>query len=93
MDAGRPKRRPAFRRLDGRILARNVVPPLQTWIKQGHAVSLLEQLVVEHGVDLLVLGSRGRTALSNMLGGTTTRILQTLRCDALLVPGDFRVRS
>jgi nucleotide-binding universal stress UspA family protein len=69
------------------------VPPLQISIEQGNVVPLIEQFVVERSVDLLVLGSRGRTALGNMIGGTATRILQTLRCDALVVPGAFRVRA
>ena len=68
-------------------------PPLRTWIEQGDAVPAVDQFIVEHGVDLLVLGSRGRTALGNMIGGTAARILQSVRCDALVAPGAFRVRS
>ena len=39
-------------------------------------VSLLEEFVLERGIDLLVLGARGQSALAEMLiGSTATRIL------------------
>jgi nucleotide-binding universal stress UspA family protein len=71
-----------------------VVPPLQTWIEHGHVVPLLEEFVLERGVDLLVLGARGKNALAEILiGSTATRILFTLPCDALVVPGAYPALS
>jgi nucleotide-binding universal stress UspA family protein len=69
-----------------------LVPSLETWIEQGDVVSLVEQLVFERGVDLLVLGARGRSALAEVLiVGTASRILHALPCDTLIVPGAFRL--
>jgi nucleotide-binding universal stress UspA family protein len=70
------------------------LPPLQIWIEHGDVVPLVDQWVRERGVDLLVLGARGRSALTVVLiGGTASRILHALPCDALVVPGAFRLPS
>ena len=34
------------------------------WIEHGDVVSLLEEFVLERGIDLLVLGARGQNALA-----------------------------
>lgn len=53
-------------------------------------VPLLEEFVLERGIDLLVLGARGQNALAEMLiGSTAARILLAPPCDALVVPGAY----
>ncbi|HEX2825855.1 MAG TPA: universal stress protein [Burkholderiales bacterium] len=63
------------------------VPPLQTWIEHGNPAALLEELVHARGIDLVVLGARGRHPIAEMvIGGTASSILRELPCDALVVP-------
>ena len=70
------------------------VPSLQTWIEHGDVVPLLEEFVDERGIDLLVLGARGQSALAEMLiGSTAVRVLLAPPCDALVVPGARRAVS
>jgi nucleotide-binding universal stress UspA family protein len=62
-------------------------PPFRTWIEHGRPTLLLEELVHARGVDLVVLGARGRHPIAEMvLGSTATGILRELPCDALVVP-------
>jgi nucleotide-binding universal stress UspA family protein len=71
-----------------------IVPGLRTWIEHGDVAPLLDEFVAERDIDLLVLGAHGRNALAEaFIGSTATRILRSLPCDALVVPGGRRVRS
>jgi nucleotide-binding universal stress UspA family protein len=57
-------------------------------VEHGYAPDLIAQYVQDRGVDLIVLGTRGRNRLAQMLLGSTAKdILWSLPCDVLLVRG------
>ncbi|MCC6984487.1 MAG: universal stress protein [Bauldia sp.] len=52
----------------------------------GDPVSLIHQYVADRGADLVVLGTHGRSAVFDVLLGSTAKaILSALPCDALIV--------
>ena len=55
-------------------------------VEQGHPSRLIHQYVRDRGVDLVVLGTHGQSALFDILIGSTAKdILSTLSCDVLVV--------
>jgi nucleotide-binding universal stress UspA family protein len=55
-------------------------------LEHGYASDLIAQYVQDRDVDLVVLGTRGRHALTRMLIGSTAKeVLQSVPCDTLLV--------
>ena len=57
-------------------------------IEPGAPQQIIPEYVRMHGVDLVVLGTRGRGGvLGALLGSTAKSILSTLPCDALVVRG------
>jgi nucleotide-binding universal stress UspA family protein len=66
---------PEKRRQDFRIL-----------LEHGYPCPLIQQLVRDQNVDLVIIGTHGRSALLNILIGSTARdILSLVPCDALVV--------
>lgn len=63
-------------------------PPVQPVIERGPVHTLLASYVRRNEVDLVVMGSRGRSGLLGMLlGSTAAQLLEWLPCDTLIVPG------
>lgn len=61
---------------------------IQTLMEPGSPRRLIHQYVRDRGVELVVLGTHGRSALVEMFVGSTTReILASLPCDVLVVNG------
>lgn len=59
-----------------------------TLIERGRPAVLVRQYVFDHGADLVVLGTHGRSALLEaVIGSTAKSILASLPCDALVVRG------
>lgn len=57
-------------------------------IERGQPEALLPDYVASAGVDLVVLGSQGRSGLARaLLGSTAENLLHTLDCDTLVVRG------
>ena len=55
-------------------------------VEQGDPERLIYEYVRERDVDLVALGSHGRSALFNILiGSVAQRLLASLPCDALIV--------
>lgn len=55
-------------------------------VEHGHPSHLIRQYVRDRGVDLVVLGTHGRSALFDILIGSTAKdILSSLFCDVLVV--------
>ena len=53
----------------------------------AHPAALIAEVAEEVGADLVVVGTRGRTALAGLLlGSVTDRLLHILRCPVLAVP-------
>ncbi len=59
---------------------------LESLIERGDPAQLLRQYVLDRNADLVVLGTHGRSAVFDVLVGSTAKsILATLPCDALVV--------
>lgn len=57
-------------------------------VEYGHPARLIHEYVCDHGVDLVILGTHGRSALLDVfLGSTAKEIMSYLQCDALVVRG------
>ncbi|OLU23122.1 hypothetical protein BVH03_23130 [Pseudomonas sp. PA15(2017)] len=55
-------------------------------IEQGSLAASLNHYVREHGVDLVVMGTHGRSGLMNvLLGSAASELLQWVPCDTLIV--------
>jgi len=78
------------------FLAATVLPEgtkLRTVVEYGAIEAALTQYVREHDIDLVVMGSHGRSGImSLLLGSTAAKLLNWLPCDMLLVP-DPRARG
>jgi nucleotide-binding universal stress UspA family protein len=74
--------------LAGSALPGPIEAGLQCVIERGQPESLLPDYVASSGVDLVVLGSRGRTGLARaLLGSSAENLLHALDCDTLVVRG------
>lgn len=61
---------------------------LERVIERGQPEVLLPDYIASAGVDLVVLGSQGRSGLARaLLGSTAENLLHTLDCDTLVVRG------
>lgn len=68
-------------------------PPITAYpwdivLERGHPEHLLDDYVRHAGVDLVVLGTHGRSALMKaLLGSTASEILHSVNCDTLVMKG------
>lgn len=70
-------------------LPETAIGSVQQVIERGEPQALLADYVAIAGVDLVVLGSQGRTGLARvLLGSTAENLLHSLDCDTLVVRGD-----
>jgi nucleotide-binding universal stress UspA family protein len=61
---------------------------LRIVVRQGSAAEVIGEEVRQNGIDLVVAGTRGRTAAATVLLGSTARILlEVIPCDVLAVRG------
>lgn len=61
---------------------------LERLLEQGHPAELLADYVSQEEVDLVVMGSHGRSGLAGMLlGSMAEHLLHALDCDTLVVRG------
>lgn len=55
-------------------------------LERGHPAALIRQYVRDRGVDLVAIGTHGRSALFDIfIGSTAKEILSSLSCDVLVV--------
>lgn len=67
----------------------HIATGLQCLIERGQPAALLSDYIASAGVDLVVLGSQGRSGLARaLLGSTAENLLHALDCDTLVVRGD-----
>lgn len=60
--------------------------PTQVWIEEGNIVSNLQKAIEKNNIDLVVIGTRGRTGLGKLLlGSVAEEILRTLTCPVMTV--------
>ena len=63
--------------------------PVKAIVRTGEISQALEHLVEEEDVGVIVIGTRGRTALNKaMLGSTAERIFRNARCPVLTIGPD-----
>jgi nucleotide-binding universal stress UspA family protein len=56
-------------------------------LEHGRPIEIIHQYVRDRSIDLVVIGTRGRSALFEMfIGSTAKEVLSSLPCDVLVVP-------
>jgi nucleotide-binding universal stress UspA family protein len=72
--------------LAGAALSEDSVARLQVLLESGPVESLVKSYAYDKGLDLLVIGSHGRTAVVDLLlGSTAAKLLSSAPCDVLVV--------
>ncbi|ANF58473.1 universal stress protein [Halotalea alkalilenta] len=61
------------------------IPRERQHIIVGMPDSEIHRFAEEHGVDLIVVGSHGRTGFALLLGSTSSGVLRGAKCDVLAV--------
>lgn len=62
---------------------------LNILFEEGGLGDLIDTFYADRGLDLLVMGSKGRSAAAHaLIGSTTDRLLSTAHCDVLVVPNN-----
>lgn len=61
------------------------IPPEQQFIVTGVANNEIHRFAQERDVDLIVVGSHGRTGLALLFGSTSSGVLKGAKCDVLAV--------
>jgi len=86
------KRREELRQFSETVLSRARtasganVPDVSLEVRQGAAVNVLDQYVADNNVDLVVVGTHGRTGLRRaILGSVAESSIARLNCDVLAV--------
>jgi nucleotide-binding universal stress UspA family protein len=75
-------------------LPRDTRARLEVLVESGHIASLLRAYAIDKGLDLLVIGSRGRSAIQDLLlGSTAAKLLSSAPCDVLVVRNRARARA
>ena len=73
---------------------RRDAPHVESHLESGEAAAVIVDYADEHDVDLLILGSHGRTGMERFfLGSTTEKVVRSAPCPVLVVtssPGDER---
>ncbi len=72
--------------------ARTIPQGTMVHIKKGTAENVISELLREHEIDLLIMGTNGRTGFSAMMmGNTAERVLVDMDCSLLVIkPRDFQ---
>ena len=66
-------------------LRRGGIPYAAHWMA-GDVAEAISEFVDRHGIDMVVMGSHGHTALRNLaLGSKTTKVIATLKVPVLVV--------
>lgn len=55
-------------------------------LRTGPAAEAIITAASEHNIDLIIMGTRGSTNLSDMLGSVSAQVLRYARCPVLQVP-------
>ncbi len=68
--------------------------PVVTAVESGQPATGIVQYAERHGIDLIVVGTHGRTGVTRaLLGSVAERILRTAACPVLTVPRSFRATT
>lgn len=73
--------------LEEMVAGRTVVEEIKTMVAVGDVVDEILMVAADEQADLIVMASRGRTALGRvLLGSTTETVLHRAKCPVLVVP-------
>ncbi len=61
------------------------IPEENTHFLVGKPADLIEEFVVDRGVDLVVIATHARKGLQRLLGSTANAVVQGVKCDVLSV--------
>jgi nucleotide-binding universal stress UspA family protein len=76
----------ARERLRHRAAAREAIPQITTEVLFGHGARTIAEYAAERGVDLLVMGTHGRTGFAHLLlGSVAERLVRIAPCPVLTV--------
>jgi nucleotide-binding universal stress UspA family protein len=83
-----PEEAPGLRAADGGVaailLATETIPIVA---ELGDPATKLSELVARHGIDLVAVGTHGRTGIMHvLLGSTAADIAEQVPCDVLIAP-------
>ena len=60
--------------------------PVQTFVREGESDKAILKLATEHKIDMIVMGSHGRTGLKRLLmGSVTEKVIGSAPCPVLVV--------
>lgn len=86
VERARDRHREAVDRLADALRER-VDAPVETAVERGRAHAVLAEYVDARGIDLVVMGRQGRSAVEEgLLGSVTTRVLRTVAEPVVVVP-------
>jgi len=96
--ADMPQLRASLRAEADKRLARALSPAereryaVTTEVRVGSAAPAIREAAEEHGVDLIVMGTHGRSGMAHLLlGSVAERLVRLAPCPVLTVRGDSRV--
>ncbi len=61
------------------------IPTEDTYIRTGSATNIILEFAKEHGVDLIIVGSHGRSGLSRLLGSCASGIVHGAERDVFVM--------
>lgn len=61
------------------------IPETRRWLELGNPGEEITRIAERQNVDLIVLGSHGRSGLALLLGSTANAVLHHAKCDVLAV--------
>jgi nucleotide-binding universal stress UspA family protein len=76
----------ARERLRHRAVPRSARVPVETEVLFGHGARTIAEYAAGHGIDLIVMGTHGRTGFAHlMVGSVAERMVRTAPCPVLTV--------
>lgn len=68
-----------------RVAEQLQIPETRRWLELGNPGVEITRIAEQQSVDLIVLGSHGRSGLALLLGSTANGVLHHAKCDVLAV--------
>lgn len=66
----------------------------ETCLLEGNLLTRLNELVEKEDVDLIIMGTQGRTANRNLsFGSNTLQVIKQVACPVMAIPPDFTVQT